>query len=373
MVKSAFQRLSIYINISRIKILDAFAPITSWILLIFYRKYWVSFLAQKIVGNWETPTRKRQRIVDQWNNIHQPENWFRAVILAVGLIFIPQLLATFWFISPFFHRASEYGWKDNNSASVLGTTWQVTAGLIGITFVIVIFLVEYANSGKYEQRALPVFFAETWMLFTSSFGILVILSTGITALFLATYKLRTDYLSFLYYWHWVLFIVNTILILNIFVRTVRVLRRSYFITKLKEFNHRIAARLVVLELIDRVARNKSDQLIKALGISFPYFEPTPLPGKVFVSVPNLPRQIQRVTDINLKLVEIAYRNAQQLYPSIQEADFVFYAKLDHRIASERPAIALINPVINHPSVTSYLKRSIQVKSFKRAERSRLTE
>lgn len=362
-----------FLSTIRLSILDSLSPFSSWVARILFRGHWVSTISHKIVRGWESPFRRRERLHNQWLTIHQPENWMQTVMLTFGIVFLPQLLITLWFISPFCSQTTDYGWQDNNLISLLGTTWQVTAGLIGITFVIVIFLVETANRDKYERRALPVFFSETWLLFTASFGILVIMSMGFTSFIIYAFNFRTDYLSYLFSWQWVLFVANTGLILNIFIRTVRVLPKSYFTKIIKEFNHRLASLFVELELTERVASNLSITHIKKLGISFSIFEPDPIPGKVIVTIPDLPRQIQRITDINLKLVEIAYSHAKQLLPNINESDFVLYAGVDHRIANEKPGIAMINPIINHPSVTSYLKRSIKYNSYSRITRSSLNE
>jgi hypothetical protein len=353
------------------KIVDSIAPVTSWFALIIYRKNWVSLLAHKQIRSWEQPTRKREKIIEQWSAIHQPRNWLRAVLLSFAIVFLPQFIFTFWFVSPFCSYTTDYGWVDNNSASTLETAWQVTAGLIGITFVIIIFLVEYANQDKYEQRALPIFFTETWMLFTATFGILVILSTGITSLFLSKYEFRTDYLSILFYWQWILFITNTVLILNIFIRTVRILPRSNFLMKLKDYNHHVAKKVVEIDLITKVALNLSDQVLQELGLNFSHYEPEPVPGKVIVSLPNLPRQAQSVIDLNLKLVEIAYRHAKKIFPEIQKSDFKFYCKINHEITYEKSGIAMINPLINRPSVTFYLKRCVRLSNRRLADKSRL--
>lgn len=357
----------------KFKILDVIAPVTSWVALNIYHKYWASNLAHKTVKSWDKTTKISKKISNRWNAIHQPENWLQSVVLAIAIVFIPQFLLTFWFVSPFCSNTIDYGWRDNNSVSVLGTSWQVTAGLISITFVIIIFIVEYANRGRYEQRALPIFFAETRMLFTASFGILVILSTGITSLFLSKYEFRTDYLSCLFYWQWILFVLNIWLILKIFFQTIRILTKPYFKTKLKDYNHRIANKLVETELIYRVMSNMSVQVLKESGINIPYFEPDLFPSDVVVTIPNLPRQIQRVIDINLKLVEIAHQQAKIFFPGIQESDIVFYAKIGHRIAAEKPSIAKINPNIDHPAITAYLKRCIRISNDKHADKSRITD
>ncbi len=368
-----FQKLLGKLSNLRNKLLDVISPFTSWLALVVYYKYWLLTSARRTVKNWDKTSRKGDVIKDYWYNIHQPENWAQAVMLSFVIIFFPQLLAYILFISPMYPQTKFYGWVDLNSMSTLGTMWQVTAGLIGITFVIVVFIVEFANREKYERRSLPVFLTETWMLFTASFGIFVIISMGITSRFLSSNLFRTDYLSFMVSSQWVLFIINTLLIMNIFIRTVRILPRSGFIAKVKKFNHKIATRYVELEVIDRVAFSKSFQTFKDLGIEFPYFEPDPDPGKESVSISKLPRHIQKVTDINIKLVEIAYQHAKILLPEIKSNDFIFYAKLDHRIAKEKPGIAMINPIINHPSVTSYLMRCIKFGNFSRAAKITLHE
>ena len=272
MVKSTIINFKFHLRIIRNNYLDLVSPITSLVATIIYHGFWVTRIATRLILEVEVAHSEAERITDLWRSIHEPINWWKAMLLSLSIVALPQLLVIIWFFSPFTAQLNGNNRNLTDSISLLGTAWQVTAGLIGITFVIIHILVEYANRNKYEGRALPIFFVETRLLFTASFGIWVIISMGLSSYLLSYGSFRTEYLSFILNWQWILFFLNTILILMIFIRSVQILPQSGFITKVESFNHQIATHSVELELIDRLAATISTDYLKEAGINFPFFD-----------------------------------------------------------------------------------------------------
>lgn len=357
----------------RIKLLDSLSPFASWIAVFIYHKHWLSEISINSIRELKPKSVGLAKVNDWIYSLHLPENRWKSVIAALLMVFVPQIVGTLWFISPYMTQVEFKDAQMIYYKEILSSMWQVSAGLIGITFVIVIFIVEYSNRDKYERRALPVFFAETKLLFSTSLGIFIIFSMGIS-LFLSVFpRIRLDHLLFIIYFQWFLFFVNLLNILLLFIRTIGILPRAKFMEKLRKYNYRLAAKSVELEIVNRISHKISNKFFSELGIDFPFFEPDPNPGKVIVSLQNTSKHFQTVDDINLGLVALAHRNAKLLSPTITSSDFIFYAKLDYSVAKEKPGVAIINPVLNRPCVTNYLQRSIRTSGFSKNARANLND
>lgn len=287
----------IYSKLTEIKILilDKFSPYSSLAALYTNSNLWLSYLAKnkikkggKIIPGWST-------VKNVFYEIHLPENSANIFIFTFLLVFLPQFIVYLWFISPLAPQQDKLGWPASYNVDILEAMWQVTAGLIGITFVIVIFIIDFTNRDKYERRALPVLFTETKFSFSASLGIFIILSMGIFLLS-TDFNIRTDYFFFLLYFQWLLFFLNLINILLLFIRTIEILPQRKFTEKLKKYNHRIAAKLIEEELIFRFGSTISTQYFKESGIEFPFFEPDPNFNKRNVCLKNLPRHVQKISD-----------------------------------------------------------------------------
>ncbi len=304
--------------------------------------------------------------------IHQPENWLHAVLFSLFLVFFPQLLIIL-LPSPISSLMTTWGWKNNISELSLQTAWEVTAGLIGITFVIVIFVVEIANSNKYGGKAFRVFFAETKLLFTASYGIFVIISIGITSILLSNSQIPNECRNSLITYQWVLFFINSILIIGLFIRTVKIQNKSHFLLLLRKYNQWLTNQIVNAELFLRIANTKSFELFKLMGIDFDYFEPEPNPKMITLNITCLDKQIYRITDINFKLIEIAYKNAKKIYPDLKKNDFIYYARIERSLSNEKPGLAMVNPLINRKCVYKYIKNSVRCSEYTSHNKSDLSE
>ncbi|HAW09461.1 MAG TPA: hypothetical protein DCW42_09970 [Bacteroidetes bacterium] len=346
------------INNFYIWFLDLTAPYFSKMLSISFRNYWISHSAKRIYKKITTSKIEKEKFSYKWFDVHQPNKWYIASLISFAFVFFPQLLGVAILLI-FQNLNWTFNFTDNR-VMFLETAWQVLASLTGITFVIIIFIVEISNKDRNERKAMPVFFSETWAILTASFSLLVILSMGNFYFLFSNFVIESKFLSIFYFWNSILFGINILLILNIFIRTIKILPKSIFLFKTSPYLHRIVFTSMQDEIIERISENYSQLLMKEMELDYPYFEPDPPDNKIYINLSLDTEQTYIVSDINIKLIKIAINNAKRIHKEYKNNDIIYFGKLSHRLSKEKPGISLINPILNHPSVICFLKNSSRI-------------
>lgn len=104
-------------------------------------------------------------------------SWKNALLFSMGLVTFLGLSA-FFLRSPISHLFSIMSINANSVNSIISTSWQVSANVIGISFVLVIFLVEYLHKDRYESQIFPLFSQYTKFHFIVIFGLVTLASGG---------------------------------------------------------------------------------------------------------------------------------------------------------------------------------------------------
>jgi len=151
-------------NLSKLKawITDKLTSIQVWIITL-PRKNWVSFHAHKLILNSKKQVKRgiSERVSETWFAWMHPSRWRVSFSLALSLVILPQLLLGVLFrIELLPHQIANFIDTD-----FISTVWQVLASIIGISFVIIVFLTEYSHGRTYERRAFPVYVSATSMIF----------------------------------------------------------------------------------------------------------------------------------------------------------------------------------------------------------------
>lgn len=113
-------------------------------------------------------------------------SWKSALITSMALVILFAHTA-FFLQSQFGHLFPITIINANNIISIVSTAWQVSASVIGISFVIVIFLVEYLHKDRYESQIFPLFSQYTKFHFIVIFGLVTLASVGILLFLLNIY------------------------------------------------------------------------------------------------------------------------------------------------------------------------------------------
>jgi hypothetical protein len=109
--------------------------------------------------------------------------WKNALSISLVLMILIAFLA-FFLQSLVSHLFSIHFINSDNIISIVSTAWQVSASVIGISFVLVIFLVEYLHKDRYESQIFPLFSQYTKFHFIVIFGLVTLAIVGILLILL---------------------------------------------------------------------------------------------------------------------------------------------------------------------------------------------
>lgn len=335
-------------------IFEKLIPIQIWIA---YSKKtnWVSYHAKKRIRKSQSKDKRSlaQKASEKWFEWMHPQRWRTSLGLAFSLILIPQLilgaipLQSVAFID----------------ADFLATVWQVLASIIGISFVIVVFLTEYSQDQTYERRSFPIYISATSMIFTVMVGLLTLMSMGINLIILKSSLKNDDWVIGVSLWNSVLFFLNLILTIILYIRTYQLLRPSYFRKILVVYHRKKVLDRVYQELFKRVKQNLSIQYLQDLGIETTTFRDNNT-SKSKVKITKVFMEPQAVDDINFRLVKIASKNAQKIVGDLKKDQIIFWGLPGNNISNEYPEIASINHELNNKLVTEFLSNAIKTKPWK---------
>lgn len=291
----------------------------------------------------------------------QPERWWLAVLAASLLISVPQGKMVFghWSL-PGCDLFREAPGTTFDIGSVLSTAWQVLAGTLGMTFVIAVFLIEFASSRRHERSAFSLFAAYTGLIFIVIFGLTTLVSMGVNLLLLGNPGVPQDGLPSATEYNLLLFVLNILLAGFLCIRTYRFVQprflRQVFLRDLKA---RISRKLDT-ELRRRIGYHLLVRSCHEHGIRFSPWRPARRLGTIPVRLCIPAFATLEVVDVNLGLLRLAASRARRLTASEGESGVVFFAPLGMRVSQQRAEVAFVPAAANYSRVTSLLKRSVRV-------------
>lgn len=338
-------------------------PIQIWIAYS-QKKNWVSYHAKKIIRNSQTKDKKGwfKLFSEWWFEWMHPQNWVISLILSFSFIFAPQVILGTLYLKNL----------DFIDIDFLSTTWQVLASIIGISFVIVVFLTEYSQDQTYERRAFPIYISATSMIFTVMFGLLTLMSMGMNLLILKSPFKNSDWVTGVSIWNAALFFFNLILAINLYIKTYQLLSPNYFKKVLITYHRKKVLERVYRELFKRVKRNLLIQFLQDQEIDFSPFRDD-YKNKTKVISNKLFSKPQAIDDVNFALLKIASQNAKKIDAEFKKDKIVFWGFPDNQISNKYPEIASINDNLNLNLVTKPLSHSIKTKSWQSARLESATE
>jgi hypothetical protein len=360
--------------------LDWITPIQVWWIGHFYPRTWAFNLSKEIIRK-ERPKKSGnflEVLKIKWLAWMHPDQWKISLLMIFVIIALPQVLLA---LVLNYYSLPQLGIWENSSEgqNTLIAVWQVLAALIGITFVIVVFLTQYAMDRQYERRAFPLFASNTWMIFCVMIGLLTLLSMGVNVLLwgMAIDQTRSgggtvfEFLEYTTLYHFILFAVNILLTVRLYVVTYMFLSPVHFRQKFRE-NLQVAVKEEVFrELRRRIARNLVQEIYKQEGIEQGFLDH--YPNKVLVSLNNLTREIREVVDVNLRILEIAARRASVIESGKSRSSIIFLGDIGHRVSAERPQIACVSPMINQPRVIHLLQNAVRLAPIPDRRKSNLSD
>ena len=328
------------------------------------RKNWVSYHARKLIRESQSRDRKSfvKKLSEWWFELMHPTRWRTSLLLAFTVVLLPQLLIGL-LLQVKLLPTQLFAFLDTDFSS---TTWQVLASIIGISFVIVVFLTEYSQDRGYERRAFPIYVSATSMIFTVMVGLLTLMSMGINFALIKSPISENAWILGASAGNSLLFLINLMLTLILYVRTYQLLSPSYFREILVQYHRRKVLDRVYQELFKRVKQNVSINFIDSLGIEASLWK-SEFPGKVPVKIQEKISEPHVVLDLNLDLVEFASKNAKKLLKAFEKDKFEFVGIPGHYLPVDNPAIAAIIPEFVQKQIVIPLRQAVHILPWKSAK------
>ena len=325
------------------------------------KRNWVSYNAEKLIRKSKRKERTKisEVISEKWFTWMDPSRWWASLVLAMIIVILPQPLIGLLFNTGVL-SSHFLSFLDSD---FLSTIWQVLASIIGISFVIVVFLTEYSQDHRYERRSFPVYASATSMIFIVMVGLLTLMSMGIDLAFLKSDKNIPLWVLGVSFWNSSLFLINLFFVLVLYVRTYQLLNPRYFRKILIAYHRRKVLEHVYVELYKRVKQNISYRFIEGLGIQ-PSISGYVGLNKIGIRIWENIAEPYMIEDINFDLISLSVKNAKQFSESFQKDQFIFMGIPGNSVSKEFPDIASVDPKLNQRQIILPLKNALRAKPWK---------
>lgn len=271
--------------------------------------------------------------------------WKNALVISIFLVILLGLLA-FFMQSQLSHLFLIQFSNVDNISSIVSTAWQVSASVIGISFVLVIFLVEYLHKDRYESQIFPLFSQYTKFHFIVIFGLVTLASVGISLILLNITNIDAEGSSVILIYNTILQLTNLVLIIFLYGRTFEFIRPSKFLMILGSELDKHIKLSVVSELKKRLGNNYLHDICVKSKIQFALFQPADRTLES-IDVKEKPNQSHAITDIHIGLIKRAAKLANiNKIKNEDEYKIIWIAAIDNIINNKQKEIAYISNNIN---------------------------
>ena len=272
-------------------------------------------------------------------------SWKNALVISIFLVILLGLLA-FFMQSQLSHLFLIQFSNVDNISSIVSTAWQVSASVIGISFVLVIFLVEYLHKDRYESQIFPLFSQYTKFHFIVIFGLVTLASVGISLILLNITNIDAEGSSVILMYNTILQLTNLVLIIFLYGRTFEFIRPSKFLMILGSELDKHIKLSVVSELKKRLGNNYLHDICVKSKIQFALFQPADRTLES-IDVKEKPNQSHAITDIHIGLIKRAAKLANiNKIKNEDEYKIIWIAAIDNIINNKQKEIAYISNNIN---------------------------
>ena len=269
--------------------------------------------------------------------------WKNALVISIFLVILLGLLA-FFMQSQLSHLFLIQYPNVDNIGSIISTAWQVSASVIGISFVLVIFLVEYLHKDRYESQIFPLFSQYTKFHFIVIFGLVALASVGISLILLNTINIDAEGSSAILIYNTILQLTNLVLIIFLYGRTFEFIRPSKILMILGSELDKHIKLSVVSELKKRLGNNYLHDICISSKIQFTPFKPEDRTLES-IDVKKKLNQSHAITDIHIGLIKRAAKLANKIQNK-DEYKIIWIAAIDNIINNKQKEIAYISNNIN---------------------------
>jgi len=237
------------------------------------------------------------------------DNWRNALIVSL-IIMILFHIAAFSIDLPFtFAFLTEEDRINSEIITLLFTSWQVLASVIGIGFVLIIFLIEYVNKNRYESQIFSLFSRYTKFHFIVILGLTTLAFMGLDLVLLNTNYAEMRTLLNIIVLDISLLILNLVLIIFLYGQTFVFVHPNSFLKILGDELRKNTEQSVVEELRKRIGSNILNNICSDSKIEFSLWGLKRQGFDAVNAADNVGHAI-KVVDIHVGLIKRAARIAK---------------------------------------------------------------
>ncbi|MFZ2470735.1 MAG: hypothetical protein WAW52_02210 [Methanothrix sp.] len=289
------------------------------------------------------------------------DNWKNALLISLMIAIFFHLAASFIDLPFSSIFLTDEGQINSEIVTLLSTSWQVLASVIGISFVLIIFLIEYMHKNRYESQIFSLFSYYTKFHFIVILGLITLAVMGVDLILLninyAELRTRLNIILIDIF----LLVLNLFLIIFLYGRTFVFVRPNNFLKILDNELGNNIEQSVEDELRKRIGLNILNNICKDSKIEFSLWGSSRQGFDVVNTVGSLDHHALAVVDIHVGLVKRAARIAKTDQISNEIAStIVWTSSIDSVKNTEQKEIAFVSGMAAKIRPKTHLALSVRL-------------
>jgi len=288
------------------------------------------------------------------------DNWKNALLISLTILIFFHLSILFIDLPSSYIFLTNEGRINSEIVALLSTAWQVLASVIGISFVLIIFLIEYVHRHRYESQIFSLFSYYTKFHFIIILGLITLAVMGIDLILLNTNYFELKMLLNIIVFDISLLIFNLFLIIFLYGRTFEFVRPNFFLQILGDELSKNSKQSVEAELRKRIGSNILTNICNDSKIEFSHFGYN-RQGFEAVNIGDNLNQALAVADIHVGLVKRAARLAKTDQISNEIASKIVWTSPIESIKNrEKKEIAFVSGMAANIRPKAHLALSVRL-------------
>lgn len=347
-----------------LQIISHLANVEAWVESKIWRHGWLSYQINEFIT--KSTNQEISKFDDSYHEIsnHRNRNLFYLVIKSFLVVFGPWILI--YLFSFIFSFPLPGFFEEVDISKSIGLAAEILASVLGLIFVLAVFMFDYFRGREFERSIIEVFLYETRSKFLITFGILSLLSLACN-FFLINYGYeRYGFYLWITVWNLFLFASNLILLIWYIMKVLDLLFLNYLddviIENLRSSTFQNTLSVVRKRIWTHLLSNIHDT--NEFEISYTGLDRKP--GWFFVSkdIDEID-QVYEIKDINLRLIQIAAKRAKKFKPDNRAGKLRILSQYWERFDREKPAIAAIPDYADRPFVVELIKMAYKLRPLER--------
>jgi hypothetical protein len=290
------------------------------------------------------------------------DNWKNALLISFTIAILFHLAALFIDISSSTMFLTDKGRINSEIVTWVSTAWLVLASVIGISFVLIIFLIEYVHVHRYESQIFSLFSYYTKFHFIVVMELITLVVMGLDLILLNTNRAELKTIINIAVFDISLLVFNLFMVIFLYGRTFEFVRPDRFLKILGDELSKNVKQSVEIELRKRISSNILRSICKDSKIEFSYwgnnrqgFDAVNISGNLNLAL--------SVTDIHVGSLKRAAKLAKTGSKSNEIiSTIVWTSPIESLKNGERKEIAFVSGMAANIRTKAHLALSVRLKS-----------